>query len=82
VKAKEIRELTRDEIEQRLRESHEELFNLRFQHTTGQLNNPLRIREVRKDIARLTTILKEESERGGASEPTTASGRDSTKRTE
>ena len=55
----ELRTLTRDELEQRLREAREERFNLRFQQKTGQLSNPLRLREVRKDIARLLTILEE-----------------------
>jgi large subunit ribosomal protein L29 len=50
VRARELRTLTREELEQRLREAREELFNLKFQHKTGQLGNPLRIREVRKDI--------------------------------
>ncbi len=59
MKAKELRTLTRNELEQRLRESQEELFNLRFQHKTGQLSNPLRIREIRKDVARLKTLLDE-----------------------
>ena len=59
MKAKELRTLTRTELEQRLREAREELFNLKFQHKTGQLNNPLRIREVKKDIARLMTLLGE-----------------------
>jgi large subunit ribosomal protein L29 len=59
VKAKELRTLTRSELEQRLREAQEELFNLKFQHQTGQLSNPLRIREVKKDIARLKTLLGE-----------------------
>jgi large subunit ribosomal protein L29 len=59
VKAKELRTLTRVELEQRLREAQEELFNLKFQHKTGQLSNPLRIREVRKDVARLKTLLGE-----------------------
>jgi large subunit ribosomal protein L29 len=59
VKPKELRTLTRDELEQRLREAREERFNLRFQQKTGQLANPLRLREVRKDIARLITLLKE-----------------------
>jgi len=59
VKPTELRTLTRDELEQRLREGREELFNLKFQHKTGQLANPLRIREVRKDIARLATLLEE-----------------------
>ncbi len=72
MKASELRTLTRDELEQRLREAQEELFNLRFQHKTGQLGNPLRIREVRKDIARLTTILHEGSMAGAESETTGA----------
>jgi large subunit ribosomal protein L29 len=59
LKPRELRTLTRDELEQRLRESKEELFNLRFQQRTGQLANPLRMREVRKDIARLNTLLRE-----------------------
>jgi len=65
-----MRTLTREELEQRLREAREELFNLRFQHKTGQLGNPLRIREVRKDIARLVTVLKE----GGAVGETRSEG--------
>lgn len=59
MKPKELRTLTREELEQRLREAREERFNLRFQQKTGQLGNPLRLREVRKDIARLITLLKE-----------------------
>lgn len=66
MKAKELRTLTRGELEQRLREAQEELFNLKFQHKTGQLNNPLRIREVRKDIARLKTLIGEGAGVGGA----------------
>jgi large subunit ribosomal protein L29 len=65
VRARELRTLTREELTQRLREAREELFNLKFQHKTGQLGNPLRIREVRKDIARLVTVL-EEGEVAGA----------------
>lgn len=65
MRAKELRTLTREELTQRLREAREELFNLKFQHKTGQLGNPLRIREVRKDIARLVTVL-EEGEVAGA----------------
>jgi large subunit ribosomal protein L29 len=66
LKPKELRTLTRDELEQRLREARQELFNLKFQHGTGQLANPLRIREVRKDIARLVTLLHEGSGAGPA----------------
>jgi large subunit ribosomal protein L29 len=66
LKPKELRTLTRDELEQRLREAKQELFNLKFQHWTGQLANPLRIREIRKDVARLTTLLREGSGAGPA----------------
>ncbi len=59
MKSKDLRTLTLPELEQRLREAREEQFNLKFQHKTGQLGNPLRIREVRKDIARLNSILAE-----------------------
>ncbi len=66
MKAKELRTLTQAELAQRLREAREELFNLKFQHKTGQLANPLRIREVRKDIARLKTLL---DQGGGVDSP-------------
>lgn len=59
MKAKEIRSLSSSELEKRLAELKEELFNLRFQLATGQLDNPMRIREVRKDIARVKTIMRE-----------------------
>jgi large subunit ribosomal protein L29 len=59
MKAKELRELTTAEIEQKLAEFKEELFNLRFQLATGQLENPARIKQVRKDIARCKTILRQ-----------------------
>lgn len=59
MKAKEIRELSTQELENRLSELKEELFNLRFQHATGQLENPMRIREVKRTYARVKTILTE-----------------------
>jgi large subunit ribosomal protein L29 len=59
LKAEKIRDMTEDEIEQRVRELHEELFNLRFRNSMRQLQNPLLIRERRRDIARLRTILME-----------------------
>lgn len=59
MKAKELRNLTTAEIEQKVKEYKEELFNLRFQLATGQLDNPARIRDVRKSIARAKTILRE-----------------------
>ncbi|MGC8972122.1 MAG: 50S ribosomal protein L29 [bacterium] len=52
-----IRDMTDIELENRLRELKEELFNLRFQKTTGQLKNTARIKEVKKDIARILTIM-------------------------
>ena len=58
-RASEIRELSVEETEQRLAETNEELFNLRFQHATGQLENYRRLRQLRRDIARLKTILRE-----------------------
>jgi len=57
LKAEKIREMTEDEIVTRVRELHEEIFNLRFRNAMRQLQNPLLIRERRRDIARLTTIL-------------------------
>ena len=59
MKAKELRELSERELEQKLAELKEELFNLRFQNATVQLDNPVRIREVRRTIARAKTILNE-----------------------
>jgi large subunit ribosomal protein L29 len=64
----ELRELTEDELAERLRESKEELFNLRFQIATGQLNNNRRLRTVRQQIARVYTVLRER-ELGLASGP-------------
>ena len=55
----ELRELHDDELQTRLREAKEELFNLRFQMATGQLDNNRRLRTVRHDIARIYTILRE-----------------------
>jgi large subunit ribosomal protein L29 len=57
--ASEVRNLTDREIGDKIRSLKEELFNLRFQLATGQLKNPMRIREVRRDIARLKTIQRE-----------------------
>jgi len=59
MKASEIRALTDEEIRQKLDEAYETLFNLRFQRVVGQLENTARLREVRRDIARLKTILRE-----------------------
>ena len=59
MKGKEVRELSTEELAHQLQELKEELFNLRFQLATGQLDNPMRIRDVRKDIARVKTIMRE-----------------------
>ncbi|MFZ7132964.1 MAG: 50S ribosomal protein L29 [Eubacteriales bacterium] len=59
MKAKEIRELSTQELEQKLVELKEELFNLRFQLATGQLDNPIRIREVKRTYARVKTIQRD-----------------------
>jgi large subunit ribosomal protein L29 len=58
-KTQEIRDLPQDELEQRLAETKEELFNLRFQNATGQLDNYKRIGQLRKDVARIRTILRQ-----------------------
>ena len=59
MRADEIRDLSAVEQEAKLIELKEELFNLRFQQATGQLENPMRIRDVKKTIARIKTILHE-----------------------
>ena len=59
MKPKEIRDLTNEELEKRLHDLKMELFNLRFQLATGQLDNPMRVRDVRKSIARIKTIQRE-----------------------
>ena len=57
--AAELRELNPEDLETKLRESKEELFNLRFQSATGQLENNSRLRTVRRDIARIYTVVRE-----------------------
>jgi large subunit ribosomal protein L29 len=59
VKAAELRELADEDLVQRLREAKAELFNLRVQGATGQLDNNRRLQVVRKDIARIYTIMRE-----------------------
>ena len=58
-KASELRELGNEELLAKLREAKEELFNLRFQAATGQLENHGRLKAVRKDIARIDTLMRE-----------------------
>ena len=61
MKAKGLREMTSAELEAKLGELKTELFNLRFQHATKQLENPMKLVEVRKDIAKVMTILHEKN---------------------
>lgn len=61
MKANEIRELTAEELSAKLKELKTELFNLRFQHAINQLDNPHRIVEVKRDIARVMTILQQKN---------------------
>lgn len=59
MKPSELRELTSMELETKLGDIKEELFNLKFQHATGQLENPMRIRDIKKTYARVKTIIQE-----------------------
>ena len=59
MKTKEIRELTVEELNTKLKELKEELFNLRFRHAIGQLDNPASLSTCKKDIAKVKTILRE-----------------------
>jgi large subunit ribosomal protein L29 len=60
VKAAELRELTFGELEEKMAEAKAELFNLRFQLATNQLDNTARLREVRREIARIATVIREQ----------------------
>jgi len=60
VKVNEIRDLQMEELQSKLQDLKKELFNLRFQHATNQLDNPMRIVEVKKAIARVKTVIKEQ----------------------
>ncbi|MDR7867685.1 MAG: 50S ribosomal protein L29 [Sporomusaceae bacterium] len=59
MKVKDVRDMSVNELDQKLVGLKDELFNLRFQHATGQLENPMRIKEVKKTIARIKTIQRE-----------------------
>lgn len=67
-----LRDLSDDDLATKLSEAKEELFNLRFQLVTGQLDNPMRIKDMRKEVARILTIMRERElealESGGAVE--------------
>jgi large subunit ribosomal protein L29 len=66
LRASEIRELTADELERKLDETRQELFNLRFQHATGALDNSAALRRTKRDIARLLTLSNERAAKGVA----------------
>jgi large subunit ribosomal protein L29 len=57
--AAELRALTAEDLEEKLKEAKEELFNLRFQNATGQLDNSARLKTVRREIARIYTVVRE-----------------------
>jgi large subunit ribosomal protein L29 len=62
MKVKEIRELTTEELDQRLRDISKEQFNLQLQQVSGQLENPARLKELRRTVARIKTIQKQKVE--------------------
>ena len=66
MKASELRSLSELELNNRLNDSHQELFNLRFQRASGQLTNTARVREVRRQIARIKTLLRQRELTNGA----------------
>jgi len=57
---RELRDMDDNELESRLAETRQELFNLRFQHVTGQLDNSSRLGQLRRDVARINTVLREQ----------------------
>lgn len=59
MKPSEMREMTLDDIKLKLKDASKELFNMKFQHVTGRLDNPMNIPRLKKDIARMETIIKE-----------------------
>ena len=66
MKANEVRQLKPTELEERLGELKKDLFHLRMAHATNQLDNPLRIRAVKRDIARVKTVLRQQSGEGNS----------------
>jgi large subunit ribosomal protein L29 len=59
MKASEIKDMSLDEMQRKIGDLKEELFNLRFQHEIGQLENPQKMKQTKKDIARINTIMRE-----------------------
>jgi len=64
MKIRELRELSPDELKQKELELKDQLFKLKFQKSVGQLDNPMKIRNVRRDMARIKTLLKEIQKKG------------------
>lgn len=60
MKAKSLKDLSTQELNNKLVDLKQELFNLRFQHATGQLENPMKIKNVKRDIARINTVIREQ----------------------
>ncbi|HOB36583.1 MAG TPA: 50S ribosomal protein L29 [Candidatus Avimonas sp.] len=65
-KLEKIREMNQDELQAKLKDLKEELFNLRFQHAINQLDNPMRLKAVKKEIAIVKTIIRENELKSGA----------------
>jgi large subunit ribosomal protein L29 len=59
MKGKDLKELTKEELLKKKKDTKEELFNLRFQHSTGQLENTARLKHLKKDVAKIETILRQ-----------------------
>ncbi|MGD9046096.1 MAG: 50S ribosomal protein L29 [Desulfobacterales bacterium] len=68
MKSSEINEMSLDEMQRKISDLKEELFNLRFQHEIGQLENPQKMKQVKRDIARIYTISREVEEKNKTSE--------------
>lgn len=65
MRAAELKDMGVEELQKKEQELRKELFNLRFQQATGEIENPMRIRLVRKDIARILTVLTEKQKKAG-----------------
>ncbi|HCS49583.1 MAG: 50S ribosomal protein L29 [Candidatus Aminicenantes bacterium RBG_19FT_COMBO_58_17] len=63
MKAQELRELTEDELQQKEKDLADQLFKLRFQHAVGQVENAMKLRTIRRDLARIKTVRKEKGRR-------------------
>jgi len=61
MKGRELKELTKEELLKKKKDAKEELFNLRFQHSTGQLENTARLKLLKRDVARIETLLQEKT---------------------